>query len=79
MEIATVILGIFGRVAEGVSAAISAAKAKNEDEAFAILEKTLSETAGDVAGLRAKLAANKAQALVDLEAKFPAAEEPTKP
>jgi hypothetical protein len=76
MQLAEMILGVLGRVAEGVSLAISAARAKNEDEAFAILERVLKETAGDVAGLRPKITANQAEAAKALADKF-AAPNPT--
>jgi len=68
LDIATAALGVLGIVTKGVSDAIAAAMEKKEDEAFDILERTLSETATSLASMRAKLAANKAaaeQALVD--------------
>ncbi len=79
MDIAGVILGVIGRITEGASLAVAAAMAKNEEQAFAILEQTLTETAASVISLRAKIDANKADALKALDEKFPATEDPTKP
>jgi len=76
MELATAILGILGRVSEGISAAIIAARAEKEDDAFAILEETLKDAAVGVGTLRAKVAANKAEAEKALAEKF---DETTKP
>jgi hypothetical protein len=68
--IVEVSLGILGRVTEGISQAIAAARADNDDQAMAILEQALTETAAGLMTMRTKLAANKAQALKDLDAKF---------
>lgn len=71
--IVEVSLGILGRIAEGISQAVAAAK-RSEDEAFAILERALVETADGLVSMRAKLKANKEQALKDLDAKFDASD-----
>lgn len=70
MELAAAILGILGRITEGASEAIRAARANNEEEAFAILEKALTDTADGLVSMRAKLRANREQAKKDLDAKF---------
>lgn len=71
MELAAAILGVLGRITEGVSEAIRAARANNDDEAFAILEKALTDTADGLVSMRIKLKANKQSALDALAAKFP--------
>lgn len=70
MDLASAILGLLGRVAEGISQAIAAARAKNETEAFDILDKTLSEAAASVGSVRGAIAANRAQALEELAGRF---------
>jgi len=70
MELAIGILGIVGVITKGIGEAIAAARAGNEDEAFAILERVLSEGGEEVRGLRAALKVNREQALRDLAAKF---------
>jgi hypothetical protein len=77
--IVEVSLGILGRIAEGISQAVAAAKAQNEEEAFAILEKAIAETAEGLPIMRAKLKANKAAAEQALADKFPDEEEPDEP
>lgn len=79
MELATAILGILGRVTEGISEAIRAARAQNEDEAFAILERTLTETGTSITAMRAALAKSKAEAEEALKKKFDVSDEPTQP
>lgn len=74
MELAAAILGVLGRITEGVSEAIRAARANNEDEAFVLLEKALTDTADGLVSMRAKLKANREQALKDLDAKFDASD-----
>jgi DNA-binding transcriptional MocR family regulator len=69
--IVEVSLGILGRVTEGISQAIAAARSNNEDEAFDLLERALTETAAGIMGMRAKLKENKEAALKALADKFP--------
>jgi hypothetical protein len=71
VDIAGVALGILGRVTEGISQAIAAARANNEEEAFDLLEKAIQETADGVRSMRARLAASRQAALDALAARFP--------
>lgn len=74
LDIVGAAFGILGRVAEGVSQAIAAARAEREDEAFDILERAIADTAQGIQSMRARLAKNKADAEKALEEKFDAGE-----
>lgn len=74
--IVEVSLGILGRVTEGISQAISAARAGKEDEAFAILDAAIRETGEGLPVMRARLAANKAEANKALDEKFDKSDAP---
>lgn len=65
---------ILDLLAKGVSAAseaIRAASAEKEEEAFSILFGVLDQARGKVAGLRAEIERNKAEALKVLAEKYP--------
>lgn len=71
IDLAGAILGLLGRVGEGVSQAIAAARANNEEAAFDILELAIADTAQGIQGMRAQLKANREAATKALDEKFP--------
>lgn len=65
------ILSLLARGVSAASEAITAATAEKEEEAFSILFGVLDQARGKVAGLRAEIEKNKADALKSLAEKFP--------